>query len=77
MITSCNIDFSFGEQELEVMATVKVYAKTGVEMEALTAVSIACLCVYDMCKGIDKDMVISDIMLISKSGGQSGIWTRG
>jgi len=56
-------------QKLHIRATAKIHAKTGVEMEALTAVSIAALTVYDMCKAIDKTMVISDVRLVSKTGG--------
>src|ERR1700712_3263109 len=56
-------------QKLHIRATTKIHAKTGVEMEALTAVSVAALTVYDMCKAIDKTMVISDIRLVSKTGG--------
>jgi cyclic pyranopterin phosphate synthase len=56
-------------QKLHMRATTKIHAKTGVEMEALTAVSVAALTVYDMCKAIDKTMVISDIRLVSKTGG--------
>ena len=51
-------------------------ARTGVEMEALTAVSVAALTVYDMCKAVDKAMVISEIMLMEKKGGKSGTWKR-
>ena len=58
--------------EAEVNAT----DKTGVEMEALTAVSLACLTIYDMCKAIDKGMEIQDIMLIRKAGGRSGEYIR-
>ncbi len=50
--------------------------RTGVEMEALTAVSVAALTIYDMCKPIDKEMVISDIKLLKKTGGKSGTWER-
>ena len=60
---------------LHVRATVGLTGKTGVEMEALTAVSVACLTIYDMAKAIDKAMIISDIHLISKSGGKSGDWS--
>jgi len=55
---------------------VKITGQTGVEMEALTAVSIAALTIYDMCKAVDKEMVISDIMLIEKTGGNSGTFLR-
>jgi cyclic pyranopterin phosphate synthase len=54
----------------------KVVAKTGVEMEALTAASIAALTIYDMCKAVDRGMVISEIVLDSKSGGKSGDWVK-
>ena len=61
---------------LQVTATVKVTGKTGVEMEALTAVTVAALTVYDMCKAVDRGMVITDVCLIEKRGGRSGTWTR-
>ncbi|HOS25943.1 MAG: cyclic pyranopterin monophosphate synthase MoaC [Bacteriovoracaceae bacterium] len=61
---------------IEVESTVKVSGKTGVEMEALHAASIALLTIYDMCKAIDKTMVISDIRLMEKSGGKSGRFKR-
>ena len=61
---------------LRVSATVKLTGKTGVEMEALTAVSVACLTIYDMAKAADKDMVIGDIRLIEKTGGKSGAYRR-
>ena len=57
---------------IEVSATVKVEGKTGVEMEALTAVSVACLTIYDMCKSADRAMRIGEIRLVEKSGGKSG-----
>lgn len=61
---------------LRVSATVKLTGKTGVEMEALTAVSIACLTIYDMAKAVDKGMIIGNIALETKSGGKSGDWQR-
>lgn len=61
---------------IRISAEVKVYGKTGVEMEALTAVSIAALTVYDMCKAIDKEMVIKNICLLEKQGGKSGHYVR-
>lgn len=61
---------------LRVSATVKLTGKTGVEMEALTAVSIACLTIYDMAKAVDKGMIIGNIALDTKSGGKSGDWQR-
>ena len=57
---------------VDITATVKVTGPTGVEMEALTAVSVAALTVYDMCKAIDRGMVVSDIRLVKKTGGKSG-----
>lgn len=62
---------------LRVTATVKLTGKTGVEMEALTAVSVACLTIYDMAKAADKAMEIGGIRLIEKTGGKSGPWSRG
>ena len=59
---------------LRIKATARITAKTGVEMEALTAVAVAALTLYDMCKAIDKNIIISDIRLISKTGGKSGTW---
>lgn len=61
---------------LEIAATVRVSGKTGVEMEALSAVTAAALTVYDMCKAVDRGMVIADVRLIEKSGGRSGTWRR-
>ena len=61
---------------LRVSATVKLTGKTGVEMEALTAVSVTCLTIYDMAKAVDKGMVISNIAVDSKTGGKSGDWQR-
>ncbi len=61
---------------IEVVATARVTARTGVEMEALTAVAVASLTIYDMCKSIDRSMVISDICLLEKSGGASGHYRR-
>jgi cyclic pyranopterin monophosphate synthase len=59
-----------------IRATVRAFDRTGVEMEALTAVSVAALTVYDMCKAIDRGMRIVDVQLESKTGGKSGVWTR-
>ncbi len=74
MLTKVSVDFEMNEKSLSVDAvcTAKLMGKTGVEMEALTGVSVALLTVYDMCKAIDKGMVISDIYLVEKSGGKSG-----
>ena len=61
---------------LEVCVTVRSVGKTGVEMEALTGASIAALCVYDMCKSLERGIVIEKVMLLTKSGGRSGNWVR-
>jgi len=73
----CAVDFSIDENknQIEVKCEVKLTGKTGAEMEALTGVSIALLTIYDMCKALDKTMVIGDIKLIEKSGGKSGVWS--
>ncbi len=78
MISGCDINFSlnFDENRVEITATVKNTGQTGVEMEALTAVTIACLTIYDMCKAIDREMIVSDVMLMKKSGGKSGVFER-
>ncbi|MCI6736610.1 MAG: cyclic pyranopterin monophosphate synthase MoaC [Intestinibacter sp.] len=74
MITKSKIDFELNEEEKSVTAicTVKLAGKTGVEMEALTGVNVALLTIYDMCKAINKGMVISNIHLVKKTGGKSG-----
>ena len=61
---------------LSVLAETKTTGQTGVEMEALTAVSVTCLTIYDMLKAVDRDMVIGAVMLLEKSGGKSGDWVR-
>jgi cyclic pyranopterin phosphate synthase len=63
-----------GENLVRINATCKLSGKTGVEMEALTAVSVAALTIYDMCKAVDKGMTISGVRLLTKSGGKSGDW---
>ena len=63
-----------GRNAVDITATVKVNGPTGVEMEALTAVSVAALTVYDMCKAVDRGMTISNIRLVHKSGGKSGVF---
>ncbi len=75
-IESVKIDFALKDKEIIITATVKGEAKTGFEMEALTAVSVAALTIYDMCKPIDKDIIISKIRLLSKTGGKSGTYVR-
>ena len=73
-ITKASVDFEvlLGQQAVRAVCTVKTEGKTGVEMEALTGVSAALLTVYDMCKAVSKEMVISDVHLVRKSGGKSG-----
>jgi len=77
MLTKCSVDFDIERESssIKVTATVKTMGQTGVEMEALTAVSVAALTIYDMCKAIDKDMVIDDICLLEKIGGKEE-WQR-
>jgi cyclic pyranopterin phosphate synthase len=76
-ITSAKIDFSFeGDDLLKIEATVRVFGRTGVEMEAMTAVSVAALTVYDMCKSKDRVMTIERVRLEEKSGGKSGHFRR-
>lgn len=77
-IDKATVDFDFNDaaRTIEITATVGITGKTGVEMEALTAVSIAALTIYDMCKAVDKGMTISNICLLTKSGGKSGQYQR-
>lgn len=77
MLTKCTVYFELlpEEKAVAVFCTVKTDGKTGVEMEALTGVQIALLTIYDMCKAIDKNMLISDVHLVSKTGGKSGEYT--
>ncbi len=74
MLTGIDIDFNMVEETstIEIKATVKCKGVTGVEMEALTAASAAALTIYDMCKAVQKDMIIDRICLLSKTGGKSG-----
>lgn len=71
-----DIKFSLKNKEIEIKATVKGQAKTGVEMEAFTACAVAAITVYDMCKAFDRDAVIKSIMLLKKTGGKSGTYIR-
>jgi cyclic pyranopterin phosphate synthase len=77
-ITHITVDFypDNDTSSFRIESTVKIFSQTGVEMEALTAVSIAALTVYDMCKSYDRGMAISDICLLKKSGGKSGMFER-
>jgi cyclic pyranopterin phosphate synthase len=74
------VDLTLGaadDRTVRIEATVKVHGRTGVEMEALTAVTVAALTVYDMCKAVDREMVIDQVRLEEKSGGRSGRYVRG
>ncbi len=75
-LTSVKLEISAdkAKSEIVIQATCKLDAKTGVEMEALTAASVAALTIYDMCKAVDKGMVINNIRLLEKTGGRSGHW---
>ena len=73
-LDTVGVDFSFEDGALRVSATAALTGKTGVEMEALTAASVALLTIYDMAKALDKGMVIEDLRLIEKRGGKSGDW---
>lgn len=78
MLTNCAVDFNVLEEacEIEAVCTAKLTGKTGVEMEALTGVSVALLTIYDMCKAIDKRMEITGIHLAKKTGGKSGTFVN-
>jgi cyclic pyranopterin phosphate synthase len=77
-ITHCQIDFFPDEpgSRIRIEASVRIVGQTGVEMEALTAVALAALTIYDMCKAVDREMTISDICVLKKSGGKSGDFER-
>lgn len=79
MLNAVDLAFDLNDADctVEITATVKCQGVTGVEMEALTAVSVAALTVYDMCKAVQKDMEITDIRLLEKTGGKSGTFVRG
>ena len=76
-LSKITVDIEFQGQSLVITALCKTTGKTGVEMEALTAASVAALTVYDMCKGIDKGMIIGETKLLNKTGGKSGDWSAG
>lgn len=76
-LTGVTLDLDLADNAIVATATVRTRGQTGVEMEALTAVSVALLTVYDMAKAIDKSMIIKDIRLIEKTGGKSGDWRAG
>jgi len=73
-ISKVTVDFDLGNDSVGILATVKTKGVTGVEMEALTAASVAALSVYDMIKAVDKHAVLTDIRVLAKSGGKSGDW---
>ena len=77
-LTRVTVDFEPHPERAAVrcQATVETHGRTGVEMEALTAVHVALLTVYDMCKAIDRGMIATDIRLLEKTGGKSGVWRR-
>ncbi|RJP26085.1 MAG: cyclic pyranopterin monophosphate synthase MoaC [Candidatus Abyssobacteria bacterium SURF_5] len=75
-IENVKIDFRSSDDTIEILAEVRVTAKTGVEMEALTAAAVAALTVYDMCKSAQKDMTITAIELLEKTGGKSGTYKK-
>ena len=77
-ITSVEVSFEYDEKgsRIQIESKVKIKGMTGVEMEALTAVAAAALTIYDMCKAVDREMVISEILLLEKRGGKSGTFKR-
>jgi cyclic pyranopterin phosphate synthase len=76
LLTKIDLALELEEAAVSIRATVQTNGQTGVEMEALTAVSVAALTVYDMVKAVDRGMTITDVRLIEKAGGKSGEWTR-
>ena len=76
MVGAVTVNFEINHDSIEVEAAVDTFDRTGVEMEALTACSVAALTIYDMCKSMDKSMVIGDIALWEKTGGKSGSYRR-
>ncbi|MFL0274497.1 cyclic pyranopterin monophosphate synthase MoaC [Mycobacterium sp. SMC-19] len=75
-LTGVDVDFTIGESQIDITASVRTTDRTGVEMEALTAVSVAALTLYDMIKAVDRAAVIDDIRVLSKDGGRTGAWER-
>jgi cyclic pyranopterin phosphate synthase len=76
MLTSVKVEFTLQEWGIEVQARTKTTGPTGVEMEALTAVTVAALTIYDMLKAVERGMTITNIGLVRKEGGKSGLWER-
>lgn len=77
MLSSVSVDLVVGPGSVEITAAVETTGQTGVEMEALTAVSVAALTIYDMCKSADKELSIGEVILVEKAGGRSGTYHRG
>ncbi|OBG03555.1 cyclic pyranopterin monophosphate synthase MoaC [Mycolicibacter sinensis] len=75
-LTGVDVDFTIGESQIDITASVRTTDRTGVEMEALTAVSVAALTLYDMIKAVDRAAVIDNIRVLSKDGGRTGAWER-
>jgi cyclic pyranopterin phosphate synthase len=75
-LTGVDIDFGIGDDEVQITATVRSTDRTGVEMEALTAVSVAALTIYDMIKAVDPAASITGVRVLRKEGGKTGLWTR-
>lgn len=75
-LTGVDVDFTVGDRDIEIIATVRSTDRTGVEMEALTAVSVAGLTLYDMVKAVDREARIDDIRVLRKEGGRHGTWER-
>ena len=76
MLTSVKVDFEFREWGIEIRARTKTVGPTGVEMEALSAVAVAALTIYDMLKAVERGAVITNVELVHKEGGKSGVWER-
>ena len=75
-LTAVEVDFTVGQDRIEVESQARLKDRTGVEMEALTAATVALLTIYDMCKAVDRGMVIEQVRLVEKSGGRSGTYRR-
>ena len=76
LVGSVFVNFTLGDESIDVEAAVDTFDRTGVEMEAMTACAVAALTIYDMCKGVDREIVIGDLKLWEKTGGRSGTYRR-
>ena len=76
LVGSVYVNFTFGDDFVEVETQVEAVDRTGVEMEAMTACAVAALTIYDMCKSADRSMVVEELCLWEKTGGRSGVWRR-